>query len=57
MTAPASGANSSTGAISAMTAPVTPSPEPVSRNTSTTRATELKVSPQRETVWAANRRR
>jgi hypothetical protein len=29
----------------------------VRRNTSTTRATVLKVSPQREIVWAANSRR
>jgi hypothetical protein len=56
-TTPASGASSSTGAISATTTPDTPRPDPVSRNTSTTSATRLKVSPQRETVWAANRRR
>src|SRR5215208_4120043 len=36
ITAPATGASSKTGAISAMTAPVTPRPEPVTRNTSTT---------------------
>src|SRR5215218_1885065 len=47
ITAPATGASSKTGAISAMTAPVTPRPEPVRRNTSTTRATVLKVSPRR----------
>lgn len=56
-TAPAMGANSSTGRISAMIAPVTPRPEPVSRKTSTTSATRLAVSPQREMVWAANSRR
>jgi hypothetical protein len=57
MTAPASGTSSSTGAISAMTTPLTPRPEPVRRNTRMTRATVLKVSPQREMVWAANSRR
>jgi hypothetical protein len=57
MTDPATGASSSTGAISAMTAPVTPRPEPVRRNTRMTRATVLKLSPQREMVWAANSRR
>ncbi len=40
-----------------MTMPLTLSPEPVSWNTSTTRATVLAVSPHLETVCAVNRRR
>jgi hypothetical protein len=50
-------ASSSTGTISAMTAPLTPSPEPVSRYTSTIRATVFTASPHREIVCAANKRR
>lgn len=52
-TTPATGASSSTGAISAMTAPLTPGPSPVS----ITRATVLTVSLHREIVCAANRHR
>jgi hypothetical protein len=40
-----------------MTAPLTPRPGPVRRNTSTTSATVFTVSPHREMVWAANKRR
>lgn len=51
---PATGASSRTGRISAMTTLATPSPEPLSWNTSTTSAMVFTVSPQREMVWAAN---
>lgn len=37
-----------------MTTLATPSPEPLSWNTSTTSAMVFTVSPQREMVWAAN---
>jgi hypothetical protein len=56
-TAPATNPNSTTGTISKATTPATRTPEPVSWYTRITRATELKVSPHREIVWAANRLR
>lgn len=57
MTAPARGASSGTGRISATTTPVTPNPEPVSSNTSTAIATIWNTSPDRDTVWAVHGRR
>lgn len=56
-TRPATGPSSSTGATSKATVAATPRPVPVSWKTSTTSATVLKASPERDTAWAWKRRR
>ncbi len=54
---PATGASSSTGAISASTAPDTPRPEPVKCSTSSASVVNWATSPHCDTVRAAHSRR